>query len=1160
MKKSKCHNCGVQGHYARDCPNKVDEAEETPLTAVTWDACYATANAGTNENRIFPFYEVCLDNCSQVNIIDPRLLTNIREHGKPFRTMNSVTTTAKIGQLQDFFDCQVCSTCPANILSQARVEDLYPITYNQGENYIVHMPDRDLVFERRDLMYVADFSDWIVDEEELKLNLMTVQEREHLYNRKEIRHALKAKEFLRNAGYPSEKEAIHLARDGNIVGMPESPNDIQRYFDVYGRQVEAVRGKTTKEHVKQIDHGDRQAKQQRTMQVLSSDIMHVATEKFLISVSSPLELIIVSHLEGSLTKNICGKAMQAQFELLRSRSFEPERVHADPQRALAALQGSYPGTEIDISGAGDHLDKVDAKIRRIKETIRSILAGLPYALAKNLIKDLVTYVISRMNTRRTTALNDNVCPRVKFTGMKIDYEKEYCLGFGDYVESYYPRAEKASNNVLVERTEPCIALYPSGNMNGSWVLYNLKTNAYVRRTQWTKLPMPESIINKMNVLAGAGSSIKAADIEETTDADDAEEIMERMHAPPVVPNVIPMTEAEAGIEDVVLPEDRGTTEEALGAENEPEVEAVPEIDDATAGLRRTTRVNAGQRELDEAYEWTFMHVANISVKKGLRVRPKEALQACHEEFGQMFYGKNIKGKVLEPLKPTEISNRQLKNLTRSWMFLRDKFDAKGAFEKMKGRMVADGRTQDRTIYNNNASPTVSLKSVFSCLKIAAIEDRKMMKVDISGAFLTADIDETQEVWMLLDKEMTELVVSWNAEFKQYVRENGTMICKVLKAMYGLVQAALLFYKKLRAILESHGFVANTLDCCVMNKTVDGRQITILMYVDDLMVLAKEEKDLLWVRDLLLSHFDRIEWKIENEFTYLGMLVEKTERGFEISMEYYIDQTLQFYFGERKNTIKEYITPAIATLYAEDDEQMEKEESVLFHSTVAKLLYLGKRVRPGILLSTQYLCTKVKAPGVIDRQKLERILGYLKMTKKQKRLIDKSLFDRVALYIDAAFACYVDGKSQSGVCTLLGNTSVNEISRKQKIVTKDITEAELVALSDHAVEADLTTEFLKEQRIRVKTPIVYQDNASTVTLVTKGGGKPRTKYLRVRQMLVKQMIEMKQIEVKFIRTGKMVADVLTKPLNGDPFHKLVMILLGWVNMMKWQTNHKTTGVR
>jgi hypothetical protein len=102
------------------------------------------------------------------------------------------------------------------------------------------------------------------------------------------------------------------------------------------------------------------------------------------------------------------------------------------------------------------------------------------------------------------------------------------------------------------------------------------------------------------------------------------------------------------------------------------------------------------------------------------------------------------------------------------MFLRDKFDAKGVFEKMKGRLVADGRTQDRTIYNNNASPMVHIKSVMSCLKIAAMEDRKAMKLDIGGAFLCADIDNTQEVWMLLDREMAKLVVEWKPEFKKYV--------------------------------------------------------------------------------------------------------------------------------------------------------------------------------------------------------------------------------------------------------------------------------------------------------------------------------------------------------------------------------------------------------
>jgi hypothetical protein len=37
---------------------------------------------------------------------------------------------------------------------------------------------------------------------------------------------------------------------------------------------------------------------------------------------------------------------------------------------------------------------------------------------------------------------------------------EYSLAFGDYVESYDPKAHKDSNNVLVPCTEPCVALCP----------------------------------------------------------------------------------------------------------------------------------------------------------------------------------------------------------------------------------------------------------------------------------------------------------------------------------------------------------------------------------------------------------------------------------------------------------------------------------------------------------------------------------------------------------------------------------------------------------------------------------------------------------------------------------------------------------------------------
>ena len=148
----------------------------------------------------------------------------------------------------------------------------------------------------------------------------------------------------------------------------------------------------------------------------------------------------------------------------------------------------------------------------------------------------------------------------------------------------------------------------------------------------------------------------------------------------------------------------------------------------------------------------------------------------------------------------------------------------------------------------------------------------------------------------------------------------------------------------------------------------------------------------------------------------------------------------------------------------------------------------------MLLAVQYLCTRVKNRTTGDFKKLERVMGFIKLTKKRKRFIDNSAFDRVSLYIDAAFGCYSDGKGQAGCCAMLNKTLVNEIKKKLKMVTKDSTDSELVALSDHVHEAMVMTEFLEAQGMKLKTPVIYQDNASTITLVTKGGGKPRTKYL------------------------------------------------------------------
>ena len=75
-------------------------------------------------------------------------------------------------------------------------------------------------------------------------------------------------------------------------------------------------------------------------------------------------------------------------------------------------------------------------------------------------------------------------------------------------------------------------------------------------------------------------------------------------------------------------------------------------------------------------------------------------------------------------------------------------------------------------------------------------------------------------------------------YKDYVvYENGTPVLYLVlvKALYGLLESSLLFYKKLVKDLEEIGFEINPYDPCVANKMVDGKQLTITWHVDDLKV-------------------------------------------------------------------------------------------------------------------------------------------------------------------------------------------------------------------------------------------------------------------------------------------------------------------------------------
>ena len=64
--------------------------------------------------------------------------------------------------------------------------------------------------------------------------------------------------------------------------------------------------------------------------------------------------------------------------------------------------------------------------------------------------------------------------------------------------------------------------------------------------------------------------------------------------------------------------------------------------------------------------------------------------------------------------------------------------------------------------------------------------------------------------------------------------------RLSKAFYGMLKAALLFYKRLRFDLEEMVFVVNPYDPCVANMMVNGAQITLCWHVDDLKISHRDE--------------------------------------------------------------------------------------------------------------------------------------------------------------------------------------------------------------------------------------------------------------------------------------------------------------------------------
>ena len=318
--------------------------------------------------------------------------------------------------------------------------------------------------------------------------------------------------------------------------------------------------------------------------------------------------------------------------------------------------------------------------------------------------------------------------------------------------------------------------------------------------------------------------------------------------------------------------------------------------------------------------------------------------------------------------------------------------------------------------------------------IDAHEHREVATVDVVGAYLLADMRDFTIV--KITNTTAEMMCKVDPTYENYLTiENGkkTLYLGLVKALYGCMQSALLWYQTFKGCLEDIGFKINPYDPCVANRNFNGKQCTICWYVDDTKISHVDKTVVDWVINKIESKVGKMTVTRGCKHTFVGVDVEFIGNGaVSLSMDDYVEECIQLYQHEIKSKAA---TPAKGNLFdkdtGEDSQALNEEKADKFHHATAKLLYLSKRVRIDIDLAVSFLCTRVSSPTVGDEQKLKRVLSYLQGTKGMTRVMGMDGLHYLQTWVDASYAVHRDMRGHTGGVISLGCGTAIHGCNKQK---------------------------------------------------------------------------------------------------------------------------------
>jgi hypothetical protein len=196
--------------------------------------------------------------------------------------------------------------------------------------------------------------------------------------------------------------------------------------------------------------------------------------------------------------------------------------------------------------------------------------------------------------------------------------------------------------------------------------------------------------------------------------------------------------------------------------------------------RRSARIAAGTKPP--------VHYVQATYVGEDRWQEPAAEAAINSEITQLF-------KDLRALQPVHRPTSAVGACTLTChLFLVEKFLANGTLDKMKARLVSHGNYQDKNDFPDWSSPTVAIHSVMMVLALYAgrLNQYEVCKIDVKGAFIQTPM-EGDPIYMKIGNDIASRVVKLYPEYVEFIDDKGNLFVEMLKAMYGCVQASLLWH-------------------------------------------------------------------------------------------------------------------------------------------------------------------------------------------------------------------------------------------------------------------------------------------------------------------------------------------------------------------------------